>query len=160
MKITICGSLRFEDEIQKWHEALALNGHIPYCMVVYPFMKGNNKDWYTPQQKMMLDLVHLGKIENSDAILVVDLPLDCFKSRQDFPSMISCTYNVNCEPYIGESTRREIEWAYMNMKEVYFASEHWKWLSENYNTYSLKDDTRDMWINTDRLMFLEMFPHE
>ena len=99
MKVTICGSLRFEAEIQAWHEALGLAGHIPYCMVVMPSQKEGNKDWYTEEQKATLDLVHLAKIEESFAILVVDT-----------------------HGYIGESTAREITWAKMRGKLVYLAS--------------------------------------
>lgn len=99
MKVTICGSLRFEQEIQEWHEALAFAGHTPYCMVALPSQKGGKKDWYTSEQKTMLDLVHLSKIEESDAILV-----------------------VNVEGYIGDSTRREIMWAQIRGKEIYYAS--------------------------------------
>lgn len=100
MKITVCGSLKFEAQIQQWHEALAFNEYTPYCMVAMPSQKGNNKDWYTDEQKMMLDLIHLSKIEESDAVLVVDV-----------------------NKYIGESTKREIMWAKIRDKAVYLASE-------------------------------------
>lgn len=99
MKITICGSLKFEAKIQQWHEALALMGYTPYCMVVYPSMKGGNKDWYNLDQKTILDLIHLSKIEESDAIFVVDE-----------------------HEYIGESTAREMMWACIRGKTIYLAS--------------------------------------
>ena len=99
MKVTICGSLRFEKEIQAWHEALAFAGHTPYCMVVMPSQKDNNKDWYNKDQKIALDLIHLSKIEESDAILVVDV-----------------------DGYIGESTGREMFWAKIRDKDIYLAS--------------------------------------
>ena len=99
MKVTICGSLKFEKEIQAWHEALAFAGHTPYCMVVMPSQKEGNKDWYNESQKTMLDLIHLSKIEESDAILVVDI-----------------------DGYIGESTRREMFWAKVRNKNIYLAS--------------------------------------
>ena len=102
MKITICGSLKYEAEINYWHERLAFAGHTVYCMVVLPSQKNNNKDWYTPEQKQTLDLLHLSKIEESDAIFVVDV-----------------------DGYIGESTRREIEWARIRGKEVFYMSQ-WK----------------------------------
>src|SRR5574341_64710 len=99
MKVTICASLRFEADVQAWHEALAFAGHTPYCMVVLPSQKGNNKDWYNAPQKMMLDLIHLSKIEESEAILVVDT-----------------------NGYVGESTTREIAWARIRGKYIYYAS--------------------------------------
>ena len=96
MKITICGSLRFETVIQAWHEKLSLAGHTVYSMVVLPSQKRGIKDWYTPKEKQTLDLLHLSKIEESHAIFVVDV-----------------------DGYIGESTAREIEWAEIRMKAVY-----------------------------------------
>jgi hypothetical protein len=65
-------------------------------MVSLPSQKGNIKDWYTPAQKQTLDLLHLSKIEESEAIFV-----------------------VNVGGYIGESTRREMEWAQIRCKTVY-----------------------------------------
>lgn len=100
VKVTICGSLKFESDVQAWHEALAYRGHTPYSMVVLPSQKEGNKDWYTEKQKLILDLIHLSKIEESDAILVVDTNL-----------------------YIGESTAREILWAFIREKKIYYASE-------------------------------------
>jgi hypothetical protein len=96
VKITLCGSLRFENAVQQWHERLAFAGHTVYSMVALPSQKGDNKDWYTPAQKQTLDLLHLSKIEESDAIFV-----------------------VNVDGYIGESTRREIEWAQIRCKTIY-----------------------------------------
>lgn len=96
MKITLCGSLKFETEIQAWHELLALVGHTVYGMVVLPSQKGGIKDWYSNAEKQTLDLLHLSKIEESDAIFVVDV-----------------------EGYVGESTQREIEWARIRGKRVY-----------------------------------------
>lgn len=103
MKVTICGSLRFETEIQLWHEALAFNGYTPYCMVAMPSQKNNKKEWYSVHEKMILDLIHLSKIEESDAILVVDV-----------------------EGYIGVSTSREIWWALIRDKAIYYASKQEK----------------------------------
>ena len=103
MKITICGSLRYEQEIQYWHEWLSFNGHTVYSMVALPSQKSIDgiaqKDWYTPEQKQTLDLLHLSKIEESNAIFVVDI-----------------------DGYIGESTKREIEWAVIRRKYVYHLS--------------------------------------
>jgi hypothetical protein len=99
MKLTLCGSLRFEKEIQYFHEKLAFAGHTIYSMVALPSQKGGNKDWYTQQQKIVLDLLHLSKIEESDGIVVVDI-----------------------DGYIGESTAREILWAMMRRKYVYYTS--------------------------------------
>jgi hypothetical protein len=46
---------------------------------------------------MMLDLVHLSKIEESDTIVV-----------------------LNAGDYIGDSTKREVAWARIREKDVYW----------------------------------------
>ena len=97
MRITLCGSARFEEDFHSWNEDLSLSGHTVYSLAIYPSSKGGNKDWYNQQQKTTLDLVHLSKIENSDAIVV-----------------------INKNGYIGDSTKREIEWARLKNKTIYF----------------------------------------
>jgi|SRR6185369_2390554 len=97
MKITLCGSARFEDLFHAWDKKLTLLGHVVYGLAVYPSFMGNQKEWYTAEEKTKLDLAHLAKIENSDCILV-----------------------LNPEGYIGESTAREILWAQLQGKMVYY----------------------------------------
>lgn len=97
MKITLCGSARFEQEFQEWNEKLTFAGHVVHSLAVLPSFHGGDKNWYTPAQKQTLDLAHLAKIEESDAIFVLDVG-----------------------GYIGDSTRREIEWAHIRNKIVYF----------------------------------------
>ena len=97
MRITICGSAKFEDH---WHQVariLTLDGHVVYEMAVFPSHMNSNKDWYTEPQKTILDWVHLCKIDNSDAVVV-----------------------VNVGGYIGESTAREIRYAESQHKPVYY----------------------------------------
>lgn len=96
MKISLCGSLRFEESFHTWNEVLSLSGHIVYGCAVYPSRYKGLKEWYTPNEKATLDMVHLGKIANSDAIFV-----------------------LNEFGYIGESTLREIRFAEMNGKGIY-----------------------------------------
>lgn len=87
MKITLIGSARFENKFKEANRRLTLAGHVVYSLAVYPSdMSG--KDWYTPEQKAMLDKVHKDKIEASDAVFLVQE-----------------------NGYIGESTRSEIEHA-------------------------------------------------
>src|SRR6266446_7070054 len=94
MKFTICGSARYEKEWHEYNKQLGLAGHIAYGLMTYPSIEGD-KTWYTPKQKEMLDLVHLAKIEESDAIFV-----------------------INKDGYIGESTSREIKWARLRRKMI------------------------------------------
>jgi len=96
MIFTLCGSARFEPV---WHEAnkqLGLAGHISFSLMTFPSVEGG-KSWYTDAQKWSLDLAHLAKIEESDAVLML---------------------NVN--DYLGESSLRELEWARMRHKQIYW----------------------------------------
>lgn len=99
MKLTLCGSARFEKEFKEWNKRLSLAGHIVYSLAVYPSDAGG-KDWYSKGEKETLDVVHLGKIGNSDAIVV-----------------------VNPGGYTGESTQREIQFA-KNQRKRIFCTDH------------------------------------
>jgi hypothetical protein len=105
MKLTLCGSLRFEPY---WHEAnkqLGLAGHICYSVMTFPSIEGD-KTWYTPSQKWTLDLAHLAKIEESDGVVM-----------------------LNIDGYLGESSLRELEWARMRQKKVFWTiTKHPKFL--------------------------------
>lgn len=98
MRITLCGSARFEKYFKEWNKRLTLAGHVVYSIACYPSDNGG-KDWYTERQKKMLDEVHFAKIDNSDAIFVIDI-----------------------DGYIGSSTAREIGHAIATGKEVIYAS--------------------------------------
>lgn len=101
MKLTLCGSARFENRFIEWNEKLTLKGHVVYSLAVMPSSKGGEKNWYSEEQKTMLDLAHFGKILNSDGIVV-----------------------LNEDGYYGESTTREIAWARMNGKRVFWTQPH------------------------------------
>jgi len=101
MKITLCGSARFEEYFKFWNEMLSLYGHTVYTLSVYPSQKEEGKDWYNEEEKKTLDQVHLDKISNSDAIFV-----------------------INPFAYLGESTLKEIEFARRSGKEI-FCLESW-----------------------------------
>ncbi len=96
MKFTLCGSARFESEWHKWNKLLGLKGHISYSLMTFPSIEGD-KSWYTDDQKTTLDLAHLAKIEESDAVLM-----------------------LNKDQYLGESSLRELEWARMRGKDIYW----------------------------------------
>jgi hypothetical protein len=96
MIITLCGSAKFEAEWVQWNKDLTLAGHIVLGLSVYPSQMGDNKDWYSPEQKIMLDIMHRRKIDISDAIVV-----------------------LNKGGYVGESTTAEIRWAEIHGKDVF-----------------------------------------
>ncbi len=108
MIFTLCGSARFEPV---WHEAnkqLGLAGHISFSLMTFPSVEGG-KSWYTDDQKWTLDLAHLAKIEESDAVLM-----------------------LNVGQYLGESSSRELEWARMRDKIIYWLEPDSKILDLNW----------------------------
>jgi hypothetical protein len=96
MKITLCGSTKYRDQFENWNRRLSKAGHIVYS--VSSFMHAG--DPLTDAEKETLDLVHLRKIVESDAIFVVGWDHEA----QDV--------------YVGDSTRREMAWARMWGKQV------------------------------------------
>lgn len=105
MRIALCGSTRFESVFHEWNHKLAVAGHTVYSLSLFgreenDVGKEGNKT-ITEKEKITLDLVHLDKILNSEAVVVIDV-----------------------NEYIGFSTRREVEWARMQDKKVYWITEH------------------------------------
>ena len=93
-KVTLCGSTRFEDHFKILTRELAFAGFIVHGLSAYPSDNGG-RDWLDDERKEMYDLVYLGKIADSDAIVVID-------------------GIVEEQPYIGDSTHREETWARLN----------------------------------------------
>ena len=91
--VTLCGSLKFQNEMMIIAEKMALEG---YCILtpVYPVLENMER---TEKQLINLKKEHFKRIELSDAILVV---------------------NVN--NYIGNSTNLEIEYAKELGKEIMY----------------------------------------
>lgn len=88
--VCVCGSVRFVEEMRKTNVDLTLAGVI----VLAP---GEVNVAVTEPQKAVLDALHLRKIDLADRVLV-----------------------VNPGGYIGESTRREIDYARAVGKPVSF----------------------------------------
>lgn len=101
MRITLCGSTRFEPLFHEWNHKLAVAGHTVYSLSLFGREASDaNKDdkkTITEAEKITLDLVHLDKILNSDAIVV-----------------------INPNNYVGFSTASEIQWARMKDKLVFW----------------------------------------
>ena len=91
--ITICGSLKFKNEMMIVAEKLALQGN---CVLtpVYPISEKLEK---TPDQLEKLKQSHFKRIELSDSI-----------------------YIINKDKYIGKSTKLEIEYAQKLGKKIIF----------------------------------------
>lgn len=92
--VTLCGSLKFKDELMKAALDLELEGK---CVlnIVYPI--NDDKDAFSEEELELLKLAHKKRIDMSDAI-----------------------YVVNVGGYVGSSTRGEIEYAELKNKKVYY----------------------------------------
>lgn len=95
MIITLCGSTRFKDDFLEWNKAFTRGGSI----VLMPGVFGHAGDEITPQEKENLDRLHKQKIAMSNMIFVIDK-----------------------DGYVGESTRKEIQFAKEIGVPVVFAS--------------------------------------
>lgn len=95
--ITLCGSTKFKNEFLKAQKELTLMGYIVISVGLFGH-SGDNEVW-EDGIKEMLDDMHKRKIDMSDAIMVIDV-----------------------DGYIGESTKKEIEYAKSKGKIIYFYS--------------------------------------
>lgn len=84
--ITLCGSSKFKDKFREIETKLCLEGNIVLSMNL--FGHADNLNIFDSETKFMLDDIHKQKILMSDEIFV-----------------------INVDGYIGESTKKEIEWA-------------------------------------------------
>lgn len=95
-KICLCGSTKFKAEFEKIAKLLTLRGAI----ITMPCVFHHAGDEITEEEKITLDLVHRLKIRDADLIFVID-----------------------CEHYIGKSTKREIEYAQTLNKNIIYWSD-------------------------------------
>ena len=89
--ITVCGSLKFQDEMMRQSDLLERAGNC-VLSVVYP---SQALDLYTPEDNERFAALHFQKIRMSDGIFV-----------------------VNVGGYVGESTRKEMAYARKLGKEI------------------------------------------
>ncbi len=92
--ITICGSLRFQDEIMRVSEELELQGNC-VLSIIYPVAR--DKDSITENQAKIFADLHKQKIRMADAVFV-----------------------VNVGGYIGQGVKSEIIYAESLGKEVLY----------------------------------------
>ena len=95
--VCLCGSTRFRDQFTEANRIETMSGKI----VVAPGVFAHSGDPLTDSDKRRLDELHLRKIDMANSILV-----------------------VNPGGYIGESTRREIEYAEAHGKSVRYTEDH------------------------------------
>ena len=93
--ITLCGSTRFKEHFLEVQKKLTLEENI--VISVGMFGHAGDEEALQYEVKAMLDRQHLAKIDLADEIFV-----------------------INVDNYIGESTRKEIEYAKAKGKHVGF----------------------------------------
>ncbi len=99
MKLCLIGSTRFMDLYTNFNQRLTRAGHIVYSVaMISSSQRGHDGPNLTDLEKTRLDLVHLKKILESEGVVIV----------------------TDGSGYIGDSTRRELDWARLNLKEI-----HW-----------------------------------
>lgn len=114
MIITLCGSTRFKQQFDDANFWLTMNDII--VLSVGSFLHSDNDIEIQDiilEHKAQLDALHKRKIEMSDAIMVIDIPLDLRPERQIYAP----------EGYIGISTLSEIKTAICYGKPTYSYTE-------------------------------------
>lgn len=91
--ITVCGSLRFQEEIMRQSMRLELEGNC-VLSIIYPTSEGID---LTEEQHELLSQLHFQRIDMAEAIFV-----------------------VNVGGYIGEHVKKEIEYAKNHDKEIIY----------------------------------------
>lgn len=92
--ITLCGSLRFKEEMMKVAMDLELQGN---CVLTPVYPIGEDKDAFTEEEMQILDQMHKHRIALADMV-----------------------YIVNKDGYIGDSVKSEIEYSKSLNKEIQY----------------------------------------
>lgn len=96
--ITLCGSTKFKEQFEQANANLTLQGNI---VISVAFFEQSDGFELTEEQAELLGKLHLRKIDISDEIFVIDV-----------------------DGYIGNSTRREIQYAEGKGKAIrYYSNE-------------------------------------
>lgn len=98
--ITLCGSTKFKETFENVQKDLTLQGNVIFSLDF--FSKSDNIS-ITPDLEKLLFEIHLQKIDMSDEIFV-----------------------INVDGYIGESTKKEIEYAKQKGKTVTYLETPYK----------------------------------
>lgn len=121
--ITLCGSTRFKTAFREWEARLEIEE--PAVVLSVAMWSPTAKVMPTPAQNELLDAIHLRKIDLSDEIFVLDVG-----------------------GYIGQATRREMEYAASKGKRVRkLSEEHPGWTDNDakyFRTPSTQEDIGDI----------------
>jgi hypothetical protein len=94
--ITLCGSTKFKEQFEKANAFLTLKGNIVISLGFFEQSEGIE---ITKEQAELFEKIHYEKINMSDEIFVIDV-----------------------NGYIGNSTRKEIEYAKQHGKSIGYYS--------------------------------------
>lgn len=133
--VCLCGSTRFKQAWYDWTKKLTHQGIIVLGVGdLDPSAPGTNVP-IDAELKARLDELHKRKIDLADEVLVLDVPVrtcpGCGKIHADLDVMwcanpcSTMLTHVQIKPYIGASTRSEIEYAVKHGKPVrHISHEH------------------------------------
>jgi len=123
--VCLCGSTRFMAEFSRANNAETLEGKI-----VLSVGCDAKSDAVSSEEKMRLDELHLRKIDLADEVLILNAFAFCCSACGQICLRLGesgkstcCTAPVSEQPYIGESTKRELEYARKMGKNVRFLNE-------------------------------------
>lgn len=94
--ITLCGSTKFKKQFEEVNAKLTIQGHVVISLGFFEQSEGIE---ITPEQEALFELIHYKKIDLADEIFVIDV-----------------------NNYIGESTRKEMEYAKRKGKAITYYS--------------------------------------
>ncbi|MDG5788358.1 hypothetical protein QA612_12785 [Evansella sp. AB-P1] len=94
--ITLCGSTKFKEQFEQANAHLTLQGNIVISLGFFEQYEGIELN---DEQIRLFEKIHIKKIDMSDEIFVIDV-----------------------NGYIGESTRKEIDYAHIHEKTVNYYS--------------------------------------
>lgn len=122
MKITLCGSIKFFDEMVDIQKQLEANGHEVYRPFKVPgvnYWEEDGSKRVEAKKTLNLAKTHLDKIENSDAILVANFT------------------KGEIENYIGASTFLEMAFAHYRGKKIFVLNPlpNQKYIDDELNAY-------------------------
>lgn len=92
--IALCGSTQFKEEFEMVQKELTLRGHIVLSLGCFEHSENGT---YNEYQKKQLEKQHMARIDLASSVMV-----------------------INKDGYIGESTKKEIEYAKDTNKSVFY----------------------------------------
>ena len=116
--VCLCGSSRFKDAFVEANRNETLAGRIVLSIGMFGHHEGLDMDGPV---KQMLDDLHKRKIDLADEVLVLNPKRAWCLNHERWTDPLDgeyCCVNVEQRPYIGPSTRSEIEYAQTHGKPI------------------------------------------